>query len=86
MHNACTFPVMVKHAQRKHKASKRRAGVRVNNRFKVEAYFETEKQVFSIDRCVQKLGLRSRSEFVTTATLKECARHEVEAKDGEQLV
>lgn len=57
--------------QRKGKAHAR--GIAVGNRFRVDAYFESRAQIEQIDRCAKADG-RSRSQYVTAATIEKMQR------------
>lgn len=60
---------MLNHAQHKHKASKKHGGVKVNKRFRVEAYLETSDEVQLIDDA-RKILHQSRSVFVGRAAVE----------------
>ncbi len=76
---------MLNHAQHKNNTRKRRVGVAVGKRFKVEAYFETRAQIELIDRFAGKRN-KSRSEYVADAAMQRVERERIEETEGEQIV
>ncbi len=74
---------MLNHAQHKNNTRKRRVGVAVGKRFKVEAYFETRAQIELIDHARRK---QSRSKYVADAAMQRVERERIEAAEGEQIL
>jgi uncharacterized protein (DUF1778 family) len=75
---------MINHAQRKNNARKKRVGVAVNKRFKVEAYLESREQVALIDKAAN-VRKQSRSAFLGLAGVNEARRVLIEAEEGIKL-
>ena len=66
------FPIMT--ANNKQRPRKQRSrGIAVGNRFRVDAYFESQKEIERIDQCAAKVR-ESRSRYVTNATLQRVER------------
>lgn len=66
-------PCMINHAQHKNNTGKRRGGVRVNKRFKVEAYLESQSQVELLDKAAA-MRHQSRSTFLGVSGVAEAER------------
>jgi uncharacterized protein (DUF1778 family) len=64
---------MLNHAQRRNNARKKRVGVAVNKRFKVEAYMESREQVAMLDKAAE-IRKQSRSAFLSLAGINEAKR------------
>jgi hypothetical protein len=74
MRATCTHTSLVMTANNKQTRRKRTAvGIAVGNRFRVDAYFESEEQIAEIDACAAQFDI-SRSKYVTRATLNQVER------------